>query len=567
MQAMVERGPQNIEKTETDGRAKIRFSNGPDDHKQKMADPMILVVDEQPNILQLCQLLLEKANFRVITADTTSQSLAILARQPIDLIVVDICLCNSDGFQLLHQAQNHQPEIASVIMTGIGDVEIAVEALHLGADGMVLKPFSSVELVAAVQQVLQVKQRWQDLERMSTLRPLFQLTEEFFSETNLKHLNRRVVKAVTNSLRCSFAGLYRFQVESGGYVQVATYGDELPTVNLVRRVVQELSDDSNIWINRSGPMQLNHRELLEPYPLSSLMAVPVSRKFERELLIAARRLEEQAFRGPDLEFLQMLGRQAGIAMENSRLYEELRASIRELEASREAMIRAEKIAAAGRMTASIAHELNNPLQSISNCLHLVGRQELPQSERTHYLELAQNELDRLIVTVRRTLDLYRPIARDRRLVNVNELISRVVRLMEPQLKERMIMVDCQFSEDLAWVALVGDQVQQVLMNLILNSMDAMPDGGEISIKTSPIVNGQIPGVEILVKDSGPGVSENDVERIFEPFFSTKEHGTGLGLPVSYSIVAAHGGSLNYIPQEGEGACFRIVFPENGVDEG
>jgi signal transduction histidine kinase/FixJ family two-component response regulator len=532
-----------------------------------MTDPMILVVDEETDILRLSQLLLEKANFRVVTADTTSQSLAILARQPIELLLVDIGVCKSDGFQLLHQAQNHQPEIASVIMTGIGDVEIAVEALHLGADGIILKPFSSVELVASIQHVLQVKQRWRDLERLSTLRPLFQLTEEFFSERNLERLNRRVVQAVTSSLKCSFAGLYRFQGETGGYVRVATHGDELPTENLVRRLVQELSDESNIWINRSGPMQVEHRELLEPYPLSSLMAVPVSRKFERELLIAARRLDEPAFRGPDLEFLQMFGRQAGIAMENTRLYEGLRASIRELEASREAMIRAEKIAAAGRMTASIAHELNNPLQSVSNCLHLAGRQELPQLERTRYLELAQNELDRLIVTVRHTLDLYRPIARDRRLVNVNELISRVVRLMEPQLKARRINVDCQFSADLAWVALVADQVQQVLMNLILNSMDAMPDGGEILIKTGPIVNSHNPGVEILLKDSGPGISEEDVERIFEPFFSTKEHGTGLGLPVSYSIVAAHGGSLNYIRQGEGGACFRIVFPENNADEG
>ena len=532
-----------------------------------MTDPIILVVDEVPNILRLCQRLLEEANFKVLTATSTSQSLAILARQPVDLLLADISVCRSDGFQFLHLAQNHQLEIASVIMTGFGAVETAVEALRLGADGIILKPFSAVELVASVQHVLQVKQRWRDLERVSTLRPLFHITEEFFSETNLDQLNHRVVEAVTASLKCSFAGLYRYQAESGGYVQVAAHGDELPTVNLVRRLVQELSDNANIWINRTGPKQVENRDLLEPYPLSSLMVVPVSRKFERELLIAARRLEEQAFRGPDLEFLQMLGRQAGIAMEKSRLYEGLRSSIAELEASRAAMNRAEKIAAAGRMTASIAHELNNPLQSISNCLHLAGRPELPQSERTHYLELAQNELDRLIVTVRRTLDLYRPIARDRRLVNINELISRVVRLMEPQLNARRIEVICQFSVDLAWVSLVGDQVQQVLINLILNSMDAMPDGGEICIKTSPVVNDQIPGVEILVQDTGPGVLKEDIERIFEPFFSTKEHGTGLGLSVSYSIVAAHGGSLNYIYGEREGACFRIVFPEYNANEG
>jgi signal transduction histidine kinase/CheY-like chemotaxis protein len=532
-----------------------------------MSDPTILVVDEEPNIVELCQRLLEKANFKVLTAGSVDQALAILARQPIDLLLVDICISSSNGYQLLHLAQAHQPEIASVIMTASASIETAVEALRLGAVGMVLKPFSSVELVASIQHILQLQQHWRDLERLSTLRPLFQITEEFFSETNLDRLNHRVVKEVTNSLRCSFACLYRFDSESGGYVQVARYGDKLPTNNLVRRLVRELSDDTNIWINSTGPVQIENREFLEPYPLSSLLVVPVSRKFERELLIAARRLEEPAFRGPDLEFLLMLSRQAGMAMENSRLYEELRSSIIELEESRAAVNRAEKIAAAGRMTASIAHELNNPLQSIGNCLHLAGRQELPPPERDHYLELAQNELDRLIGTVHRTLDLYRPIARDRRLVNMNDLISRTVRLMEPQLKARMTNVNLQLSADLSWVSLVSDAVQQVLINLILNSMDAMPAGGEICIVTRPTVYGQIAGVEILVKDTGPGVSENDIERIFEPFFSTKDHGTGLGLSVSYSIVAAHGGNLNYVREAGQGACFSIVFPENNLNEG
>lgn len=532
-----------------------------------MTDPIVLVVDEEQNVLSFCQESLEKANFRVLVTNDINQTLAILARQPIDLLLVDICVSSLDGFQFLHEARIHQPEIAIVIMTGSRSVETAVETLHLGADGMVLKPFTPLELVTSVQHVLQVKQRWRDLERLSTLRPLFQITEEFFSETNLDQLNRSVTKTVKNSLKCSFAGLYRFQTESGGYVQVAACGDELPMEQLVHRLVRDLTDETNIWINRTGPMQLENREFLEPYPLSSLLMVPVSHKFERELLIAARRLEEPAFCGPDLEFLQMLGRQAGLAMENSRLYEELRSSISELEASRAVVSRAEQIAAAGRITASIAHELNNPLQSIGNCLHLVGRQELPQPERDHYLELAQNELDRLIVSVRRTLDLYRPIARDRRLVDVNKLVTKVVHLMEPQLNARRIKVNCQFRSDLPWVPLVGDQIQQVLINLILNSMDAMPAGGEINIKTGSTGTSQISGVEILVKDTGPGISENEIDRIFEPFYSTKEHGTGLGLPVSYSIVAAHGGSLNYVGKQGDGACFRIMFPENYANEG
>jgi signal transduction histidine kinase/CheY-like chemotaxis protein len=532
-----------------------------------ITDPIVLVVDEEQNLASYCQQSLEMANFKVLAANNINQSLAILTSQPIDLLLVDICVSSQGEVQFLHLARTHQPEIAIVIMTGPEFVETAVETLRLGADGMVLKPFTPLELVTSVQHVLQVKQRWRDLERLSTLRPLFQITEEFFSETNIDQLNQSVVKTVVSSLKCSFAGLYRFQVDSGGYVQVTACGDGLPMEHLVRRLVNVLTDETNIWINRTGPMQMENRDLLEPYPLSSLLLVPVSRKFERELLIAARRLEEQTFYGPDLEFLQMLGRQAGLAMDNSRLYEELRSSISELEVSRAVVNRAEQIAAAGRITASIAHELNNPLQSIGNCLHLVGRQELPQPERDHYLELAQNELDRLIVSVRRTLDLYRPIARDRRLVNVNKLVTKVVHLMEPQLNVRMIKVNCNLNSDLPWIPLVSDQIQQVLINLILNSMDAMPAGGEISIKTGSTGVDQIPGVEILVKDTGPGVSESDINRIFEPFFSTKEHGTGLGLPVSYSIVAAHGGSLNYVGKQGEGACFRIMFPEKYSNEG
>jgi signal transduction histidine kinase/CheY-like chemotaxis protein len=532
-----------------------------------MTDPIILVVDDEPNVVRLCQRLLEKARFQVLTANSQSQALAILARQPIDLLLLDIHMHGLDGFQLLHLAHNHQPELASIVMTNFGAVETAVEALRMGAEGMVLKPFASSELVESVQHALQAKQRWRDLERLSTLRPLFQITEEFFSETNLDQLKQRIVVAVTNSLKCSMAGLYCFQADSGGYVQVAWHGERLPLENLVRGLVQKLTDDTNIWINRVGLVQVENRELLEPYPLGSLLVVPVSRKFKRELLIAARHLDEPAFRGSDLEFLQMLGRQAGIAMEKSRLYEELRSYINELEASRVAVNRAEKIAAAGRITASIAHELNNPLQSISNCLHLAGRQELPETERAHYLELAQNELDRLIGTVHRTLDLYRPSARDRRLVDINELISKVVRLMKPQLQAHLINMNCEFAQDLPLVPVVSDQVQQLLINLILNSMDAMSSGGVIDIKTNRTVIDEGSGVEILVKDTGPGVSESDVEQIFEPFYTTKAHGTGLGLPVSYGIVAAHGGSLNYVRQEGEGACFRIVFPEEIAHEG
>jgi signal transduction histidine kinase len=109
------------------------------------------------------------------------------------------------------------------------------------------------------------------------------------------------------------------------------------------------------------------------------------------------------------------------------------------------------------------------------------------------------------------------------------------------------------------VVAVGSQVQQVLINLILNSFDAMPEGGELQI-SAQVVKG---GVEILLQDNGPGIPADHQAHIFEPFFSTKDGGTGLGLTVSYNIVTAHGGTLELASNNGPGACFRIYLPIGG----
>jgi two-component system NtrC family sensor kinase len=262
----------------------------------------------------------------------------------------------------------------------------------------------------------------------------------------------------------------------------------------------------------------------------------------------------------------IFARQAGLALENDRLYAELRSYVTKLENAQHALSQAEKMAAAGRLTASIAHEINNPLQSLQNCLHLAGRKELHIKEREKNLQLAQSELERLMITVRRMLDFYRPGVRDRKLVDINELLERVVELISPQLFKSAIVVHYKLTPDLPLVMAVDDQIKQVLINLILNSMEAMPDGGEIYISTSAgsdeyIADNSLPGgVEIIIRDTGPGIPQAERDKVFEPFVSTKEHGTGLGLTVSYGIITAHGGRLDLIDGNSQGACFRIVLP-------
>ena len=129
------------------------------------------------------------------------------------------------------------------------------------------------------------------------------------------------------------------------------------------------------------------------------------------------------------------------------------------------------------------------------------------------------------------------------------------RLMQKQLSERNVQVKVNSSSSTPPVTAVNNQIQQVFINLILNSFDAMPKGGHLTITGRPM-NG---GVEILFQDNGPGVPVDKQKNIFEPFFSTKEGGTGLGLTVSYNIVTAHGGTLELLTNHGHGACFRTLL--------
>jgi C4-dicarboxylate-specific signal transduction histidine kinase len=154
------------------------------------------------------------------------------------------------------------------------------------------------------------------------------------------------------------------------------------------------------------------------------------------------------------------------------------------------------------------------------------------------------------------LDLYRPGGRDRQTVNIDDLVNRVLMLMDQQLKGNHISVNTCLSAKSAEVMVVRSQIQQVLLNLILNAMEAMPEGGQVYIETV-LKNDK---VEILVQDDGPGVPISVRENLFEPFTSTKENGIGLGLAVSYGIITAHGGSFELIPDRCKGACFQIVLP-------
>ncbi|RPI30213.1 MAG: response regulator [Chloroflexota bacterium] len=523
----------------------------------------VLVVDDEPGIVRLCLRLLERAGFRVMAVTNPNEGVAILEKEQFDLLLADIRMPEMDGFNLIDLARRHRPDLAVVVMTGYGTVETAIEALRRGADGLILKPFAGAELVQSVQRALQERQHKQDVLRLQTLRPLFAITESLYAETDPERLKELLLDTICGHLHCTYAGLYPRQMSERNFYLVAGRGD-LPAeeeANPERSLVARADALGAALVARSeGAGEPGIQALLAWRGLGSAMVAPLRApavlKEGGSVLMAARSQGEAALRESELEIFAILARHAAVALENARLHSELRAYIRQVEESQRALIQAEKMAIAGRLTVSIAHEINNPLQSVQNCMHLAGRKELSPEERQNYLELAQSELERLMHTVQRMLEYYRPGAVDRKALNINDLVQRVLRLTERQLEDRGVVLKTKYAASIPAVMVVSDQIQQVLLNLILNAMEAMQGGGRLNVET----RGRHSQVEVLIEDNGPGISPAQREHLFEPFVSTKEGGTGLGLAVSYGIIAAHGGSLELLDGRGHGACFRISLP-------
>ena len=523
-----------------------------------MNKPIVLVVDDEIGIVRLCERLLKKAGFRVFTFNDPEKAMTFLDGERVDLLLVDIRMPKVDGFSVVAFAKEHQPDIATLLMTGFGTVETAIRALRRGVDGLILKPFEEGnELVEAARLALADSQQKRDAAHTEALRPLFDVTKAFLAETHPERLPKLIVDAVCNHLRCENAAYYQRSEEDAGELTL-----------LVKRgqaQIEHEAGDVEEWLPKickaDIPLRVNETEhpLLVKNKIGSTLFVPINHSGIQALIYAGRDAGKSIFRDIDLDTLVILARQAAVAIENARLYAELRDYIQRVEDSQKALLQAEKMAAAGRLTASIAHEVNNPLQAVRNCLHLAGREDLAKVKRDEYFGLAQTELERLTTTVQRMLEFYRPGKVAPRDIDLQEILDHVLGLMRAQFQKRGITVDTFLPEDLPSVMAVGAQVQQVFLNLSLNAYDAMPAGGTLDIRACQ----KNQNIEITFQDDGVGIAPEDQPNIFEPFISTKEGGTGLGLTVSYNIVAALGGELEFISNEKEGACFKVTLPIGG----
>ncbi|MEN6409840.1 MAG: GAF domain-containing protein [Anaerolineaceae bacterium] len=263
--------------------------------------------------------------------------------------------------------------------------------------------------------------------------------------------------------------------------------------------------------------------------------------------------------------LQTFAAHAAIAIQNARLYSDLESALQQEKAMRAQLLQADKLSAMGRMASSIAHEVNNPLQAIQGCLERARAVNITPDRRNQYLKLAEEELERLSHILQRVLDFQRPGMGTPERQDVHPIIENVLALSGKRLQSARIQIIREWMSNPPLVRVASNQLKQVFLNLLLNAADAMSDGGTLIIRTELQTEPGNIWLKIIFKDNGPGIRPQDMDKIFEPFYSTKDRGTGLGLWVSHSIILAHQGKLTVESQLGKGSVFTIWLPVASTD--
>jgi signal transduction histidine kinase len=311
------------------------------------------------------------------------------------------------------------------------------------------------------------------------------------------------------------------------------------------------------------------------FNLHSLVVIPLLAKEKALGAIAADHVQPgKNITRETLDSVMTFAQQAGLAIHNAFMYQELktfsqqmeekiRKTTSDLRKTEAQLIRSEKLAALGQLAAGIAHEIRNPLTSINILIHSLTENLPAEDSRGEDLKVIGEEVDRMNEIVDQFLRFAKPAPPHFEKGKVLPICADVLQLLKPQMEKQGISVEQKF-QSLPSLLMDREQLKQVILNLLLNAIQAMPTGGRL------ILNGQMSGdgqwIQLSVQDSGIGIPSEDFNKLFDPFFSTKEGGIGLGLSIVHRIIDQHHGRIEVESSPGKGTVFTIWLPIHREEE-
>jgi PAS domain S-box-containing protein len=293
--------------------------------------------------------------------------------------------------------------------------------------------------------------------------------------------------------------------------------------------------------------------------VKSELAVPIKNGDEFLGLLDVHQVPPAFLTERDVHMVTAVADQLAVSLQKAHLYSDLQDALKQEQATRSQLIHSERLAIAGRLLASVSHELNNPLQAIQNALFLLKDEVEISSQGKQDLNIVLAETERMATMLERLRTTYRPLhEEDFRPVQINNLIENVHALMATHLRHHGITYEFHPEANLPDIPGLPDQLQQVILNLFMNAVEAMSSGGCLTVATARSLENR--NIILTVKDTGPGIDPEILPSIFEAFVTNKEGGTGLGLAIVYEIVNKHGGHIQAVNDPGGGALFMVDLP-------
>jgi two-component system cell cycle sensor histidine kinase/response regulator CckA len=509
--------------------------------------------------------------------DRISAGLEYLANNEIDVILLDLTLPDSQGIDTLMKICTRVPEVPVVVLTGLGDEMLAKEAVQKGAQDYLVKGqinsnllrrsiLYSIERKKVERELKKYRDHLEELVKERTAE-LTTVNNQLKQEVTERKQAEQAVKSSALRYRRLFEaakdGILILSKESGVIEDVNPYLVELlgySKEDFLGKQLWEIGAFKDIKLAKSAFKILQKENYIryEDLPLKAKGGRLIDVEFvsnvydvdhKRVIQCNIRNITER--------------KQAEKALENS--FNELKKVHQQLEQSQSQLIQVEKMSAVGTLAAGIAHELNNPLMAILNftsyCLKHTGKDD----KRYSFLEDIEREAGRCIEIVSNLLTFSRSEQdgeEQYQSESLARIINRVVRIMSYRIEKEKVSLSTHIAESTPQIWVKVGSIQQVILNLLTNALDAVEESQEKEIRIEVHPDGD--SVCLSVADSGKGVAPEIMNKIYDPFFTTKPvgKGTGLGLSISRNIIESHGGDITCESKAGVGTVFKITLPIN-----
>ncbi|MFT5702525.1 MAG: signal transduction histidine kinase/DNA-binding response OmpR family regulator [Desulforhopalus sp.] len=585
---------------------------------------VVAVVDDSPEITLLLSHYLTDQGFTVVQAASAAEFLNILQFQKIALVLLDIGLPDRDGDDLLKDIVPAYPDLGIIMVTGTTDIDTALGCLRQGADDYLTKPVSIKEYSRTVINTLKKRRliinnrRFQ--RELQNTNNRMQFLHQLNYKMNTAYLNARELQAILKAiligitadegLRFNRAFLALENEDTHlleGRIAIGTssktkagqiwesikqqgiqlddilnsgLGDQNPTDPITNNIIQDLriptDDRENILIfslrNRKTIAVYDGKaddcdvqnSLIESLQQSSFVVVPLyspSRSFG--VIIVDNFITQTPITPADICDLEIFASQASLAIEHSYLYEDMAKKIAELELvttelekNKDLLLKAERSITINRISSQLLHALRNPITSIGGTARLLTRKST-DPYTTDFLKIITSETDRVEQTLEDLFSYTEGKEFQHSPYHLYSIIRETAFIFYSKFKKYNIEYQLRLEEKGPQINLNENKIRQVFSHLIRNSTEAMENGGVLEIEAVE----KEESVIITISDTGPGIPENLLQRVMEPFYTTKPYGNGMGLPLTKQIIAAHKGSFSLKNRQPHGIRATVCLPK------